>query len=115
MRESIIVSVDFGEPQYEDDASVFVDSTQVGIGLEWERPVSARSDWINAYGSLAAGWRRERLIGEGPLAVQQAASSVSAVAILSAGLRSPRRCPILSLCSLPLPFEYPLFFGGALN
>jgi hypothetical protein len=87
LRESIIVSVDFGEPQYEDDASVFVDSTQVGIGLEWERSVSAHSDWVSAYGSLAAGWRTERLVGEGPLAGQQSESADSGVAILGAGLR----------------------------
>jgi hypothetical protein len=86
-KESVILTADLGEPQYEDNVSVFVDTTQIGIGLEWERLVSARSDWLSAYGSVAAGWRSESLIGDGPLLGEKSGSVDRGVLILSAGLR----------------------------
>ncbi len=85
--ESIIVSADLGEPQYENNSAVFIESQQLGIGLEWERPTSANSDWITAYGSVAAGWRRERLIGDGTLSGLSSSSADSPVLIAAAGVR----------------------------
>ncbi len=85
--ESIIVSLDAGEPQHEDNTSVFVESTQVGVGIEWARLLSERSDWLSGYGSVAAGWRSERLVGDGPLLGRQSESVKRGVLILGAGLR----------------------------
>jgi hypothetical protein len=85
--ESIIVSADLGEPQYEDNPAVFVESQQLGIGLEWERPASANSDWISAYGSVAVGWRRERLVGDGALSGMSSSSVDRPVLIAGAGVR----------------------------
>ena len=86
-KESMIVSADLGEPQHEDDASVYVDSTQLGIGLEWERLISERSNWLSAYGSVGAGWRSEKLIGDGALAGLQSSAVERGVLLLAAGLR----------------------------
>jgi len=86
-NESVVFSADLGEPQYEDDASIYVDSMQFGIGLEWERRVSDRSDWLSGYGSVALGWRREQLIGDRALVGQKSGSADSGVLILGTGLR----------------------------
>ena len=86
-NESVIFSADLGEPQYKDDASIYVDSMQFGIGLEWERRVSDRSDWLSGYGSVALGWRREQLIGDRALVGQKSGSADSGVLILGTGLR----------------------------
>jgi hypothetical protein len=86
-NESVVFSADLGEPQYKDDASIYVDSMQFGIGLEWERRVSDRSDWLSGYGSVALGWRREQLIGDRALVGQKSGSADSGVLILGTGLR----------------------------
>ena len=86
-NESVILSADMGEPQYEDNVAVFVDTTQIGIGLEWERLVSDQSDWLSGYGSVAAGWRSEGLIGDGQLLGNKSGSVDRGVLILSTRLR----------------------------
>ena len=86
-RESAFVSIDYGEPQYGDSNSVFVRSVQLGIGLEWERILSEQGSGLSAYGSVGAGWRDERLIGDGALAGEQSSSVGRAVLLLGTGLR----------------------------
>lgn len=85
--ESIIVSANLGEPQYEDNPAVFIESQQLGIGLEWERPTAANSEWMHAYFSIAAGWRREKLVGEGALSGMSSSSADRPVLIAAAGAR----------------------------
>jgi hypothetical protein len=85
--ESIVVSAELGEPQLDDNPAVFIESQQLGIGLEWERPVSTNGNWISVYASAGAGWRRERLIGEGELSGMSSASVDRAVLLMGAGVR----------------------------
>lgn len=85
--ESIIVSADLGEPQYDDNPAVFVESRQLAIGLEWERPTAKSSDWMRAYFSVAAGWRREQLVGDGALLGLSSRTVDRPVVIAGAGLR----------------------------
>jgi hypothetical protein len=86
-NETVVASLDYGEPQYGDDPSAFIESTQIGIGFEWQRPVSDRSNWLSGYVSVAAGWRRERLIGDGLLSGQASAAVDRGVLIVGTGLR----------------------------
>ena len=86
-RESAFVSIDYGEPQHGDSNSVFVRSVQLGIGLEWERILSEQGSWLSAYGSVGAGWRDERLIGDGALAGEKSSSVGRAVLLLGTGFR----------------------------
>ena len=86
-RESAFVSIDYGEPQHQDNNSIFIRSLQLGIGLEWERILSAQGSWLSAYGSVGAGWRDERLIGDGVFAGEKSPSVGSAVLLLGAGFR----------------------------
>ncbi len=86
-RESAFVSIDYGEPQHRDSNSVFVRSVQLGIGLEWEHIFSEQGSWLSAYGSVGAGWRDERLIGDGALAGEKSSSVGRAVLLLGTGFR----------------------------
>lgn len=86
-RESAFVSIDYGEPQHRDNNSVFVRSLQLGIGLEWERTLSAQGSWLSAYGSVGAGWRDETLIGDGAFAGEKSSSVGRAVLLLGTGFR----------------------------
>jgi hypothetical protein len=86
-RESVVLSVDVGEPQHSAGPTVFIDSTQLGIAFEWERSLASSSDWLSGYVSFGAGWREEQLIGDGALAGERSETSSSAVVLGSAGLR----------------------------
>lgn len=84
-RESAFVSIDYGEPQHRDNHSVFVRSVMLGFGLEWERTL--QSKWLSAYGSVGAGWRDEKLLGEGALAGETSSSVGRAVLLAGTGIR----------------------------
>ncbi len=86
-REAIVVAVSYGEPQYEENTSVFVRSGQIDIGLDIERSMSDQSGWLSAYGTASAGWRNERLVGAGTLEGVTSDSVGRAVLSVGAGLR----------------------------
>jgi len=86
-REAVIVAASYGEPQYGDNTNVFVRSRQFEVGLDLERPLSARSGWLSAYGFAGAGWRNERLIGVNTLQGETSASVGRAVLSAGTGLR----------------------------
>jgi len=86
-RESVFLDGRFGEPQYEDNASMYVQSRQLSLGMEWERPLADAPQWISAYGSIGIGWRTERLLGDLQLAGEQSESVGKATALLNTGLR----------------------------
>ena len=62
-------------------------SGQVDIGLDFERRISERSDWLSAYGTASAGWRNERLIGAGALEGEASESVGRVVVSVGTGLR----------------------------
>ena len=63
-RESYLVDVRTGQPQYGSDVTRFVETYQATLGIEWSRPVSQRSDWLRFYANISAGWRSEKLLEE---------------------------------------------------
>jgi hypothetical protein len=79
--------VSYGEPQYEDNASIFVHSNQFDVGLDYERTLSAQSGWLSAYGNASAGWRNEQLVGANMFAGETSGSVGRAVLSVGTGLR----------------------------
>jgi hypothetical protein len=86
-REAIVIAASYGEPQYEDNASVFVRSRQFDIGLDFERSLHEQSGWLSAYGTASVGWRNEQLIGANMLEGEMSDSVGRAVLSTGAGLR----------------------------
>jgi hypothetical protein len=85
-RESLVIDTRFGQPQYEDDPSLFVETRQLSVGMEWERHLSRSLNWISAYGALGLGYRYEKLLGDGALAGESDATG-KATATFGTGLR----------------------------
>lgn len=86
-RESIVIDTRFGEPQYEDNSELYVETRQVTIGMEWERPFAGSLRWISGYGAVGAGWRSEILLGDGMLAGEESEAVGKATAVVGTGLR----------------------------
>jgi hypothetical protein len=86
-RESALVDVRYGKPQYENDDSLYVESFQLSAGLEWERPVSVGNNWLSYYGALGGGWRSEQLYRDN-LSVSEKSSTEGKVVLTgAAGIR----------------------------
>lgn len=86
-REAVFLATALGEPQYGSNPALYRQSLQLAGGLEWERPLPGAEAWLAAYVSAGAGWRRERLIGDGPLAGLESGSASRPVLLGAAGLR----------------------------
>jgi len=86
-REAVVVAASYGEPQYQDNPDIFINSRQFDLGLDLERTLSDRSDWLSLYGTVGAGWRNEKLIGVGTPQSEASASVGRAVLSFGAGLR----------------------------
>ena len=86
-REAAFLATALGEPQYGSNPALYRQSVQLAGGLEWELPLPNAESWLAAYVSAGAGWRRERLVGDGPLAGLESDSASRAVVIAGAGLR----------------------------
>lgn len=86
-REAAFVDLRYGEPQYEDNPLLYLQTRHLGAGLEWERPLAHSLQWIGAYVSLGAGWRSEELIGVGDLQGLRSSSVSRATATAATGLR----------------------------
>jgi len=86
-RESVIVGVNYGEPQFGDENSIFVRTRQLDLGLEFERPWIEDREWLNIYAATGAGWRDERLIGVNSLQGETSQSVGRAVLTMSVGMR----------------------------
>ena len=86
-REALVLDLRFGEPQFGDNAEIYVRSEQLSIGVEWEKPLAGESSWISAYGMIGLGWRREGLIGDGTLSGTTSETVGETTAVAGMGLR----------------------------
>ncbi len=84
---AIVAELRYGEPQYRDNTAAFVQSEQIGLGLEWSRPLTRTKNWMTWYGTLGAAWRNEQVVGDGILAGERSESVSRAVLTLGSGLR----------------------------
>lgn len=84
---AIVAELRYGEPQYRSNTAAFVQSEQIGLSLEWSRPLTRTKNWITWYGTLGAAWRNEQVVGDGILAGERSESLSRAVLTLGSGLR----------------------------
>lgn len=105
-RESLVVDIRLGEPQFGDDPEIYVKTQQVSVGLEWEKSLAATLDWISVYGTAGLGWRREELIGDGSLEGLTSETVGMTTGVAGVGLR-------FSAASLGEKWRYRLQLGLA--
>jgi len=87
-QRSLFVTVGYGEPQHDDDPEIYRRTQQVGVGIEWEKPLGIRNGWASVYGSLGAGWRQERIFGYENKRISTESDTVGRGALLTGvGLR----------------------------
>lgn len=86
-REAIFAEIRYGQPQYKSLNDVFIDTLQLGVGMEWERPIMPDTNWLSFYSSAGLAWRSEELNRE-VAGNRVAAPGVDrAAATISGGLR----------------------------
>lgn len=73
-RRALVLDTRYGKPQFGSAVDRFVETIQVVGTMEFERRLFDEFDWLTAYASAGAGWRSERLEGEGALGGQQSAA-----------------------------------------
>jgi len=87
-QRSLFVMAGYGEPQHDDDPTIYRRTQQIGAGVEWERPLGAQDGWARVYSSLGAGWRQERIFAYENKRVSEQSDTVSGGALLAGlGLR----------------------------
>ena len=87
-QRSLFVMAGYGEPQHDDDPTIYRRMQQFGAGVEWEKPLGAHDGWLSVYSSLGAGWRQERVFAYENQRVREQSDSVSRGAVLAGlGLR----------------------------
>lgn len=86
-HRSVVVAASYGEPQYPEDSSAFVRSSQLDVGLEVERPWAALPGRPAFYAALAGGWRDEQLSIVRPEGDSKLQGSGSVAVSLSSGFR----------------------------
>jgi hypothetical protein len=103
-NQSLFVDLRYGEPQYGSDESQYLHTQQIGVGVEWERRLSQKTQWVSFYGSLGAGWREEQLEEENGFGNSTSDNIGRTVIIAGAGLR-------LNTASLGRSWSYRLDLG----
>lgn len=84
--EAIFAELRGGQPQLGRDPTRFVETAQLGFGLEWSRSPIDALPWLRFYAGTGLGWRRERLLGREQLAGLESGAVDRAVALLESGL-----------------------------
>jgi hypothetical protein len=84
--EALFVELRGGQPQLGRDPSRFVETTQLGAGLEWSGSLLDKIPWLRFYANAGFGWRRERLLGREQLLGQESDAIDRPVATLESGL-----------------------------
>lgn len=85
-NEAIFVELRGGQPQLGRDPTRYIETTQLGVGLEWSRSLADSLPWLRSYTNAGLGLRREKLLGREQLAGLESEAIDRAVAILETGL-----------------------------
>jgi hypothetical protein len=86
-RESVLLDLRYGEPQFGDNEFQYIHSQQLSAGMEWERSLSETARWVSVYGSVGAGWRNEQLNFSNDQSSTRSDTIGRAVLTAGAGLR----------------------------
>ena len=84
--EAVLAEIRGGQPQLGRNSSLFVDTSQISLGLEWSRRVTAQVDWLRFYANSGIGWRSEQLLGREELLGERSESVDRAVLLAETGL-----------------------------
>ena len=84
--EAILAEIRGGQPQLGRNPSLFVDTSQMSLGLEWSRPVARQAEWLRLYTNAGIGWRREQLLGREELLGENSESVDRGVLLAEAGM-----------------------------
>lgn len=84
--EALFAELRGGQPQLGRDPARFIETTQLGFGLEWSRSLVDSVPWLRFYADTGLGLRREKLHGREQLLGLESGAVDRAVAILEAGL-----------------------------
>ena len=83
--EAVLAEVRGGQPQLGRSPTLFVDTSQLSLGLEWSRSLATHLDWLRFYANSSVGWRSEQLQGREALLGEQSQSIGRAVLLLETG------------------------------
>lgn len=83
--EAVFAEVRGGQPQLGRNPTLFVDTSQFSLGLEWSRSLATHLDWLRFYANSSVGWRSEQLLGREALLGEQSQSIGRAVLLLETG------------------------------
>ena len=86
-QPSLFFTVAYGEPQYDDDPQIYLRATHAGIGLEWERRLANGDGWTSLYAQAGAGWREEKVFGDGIREGERSGSASDGMLLGGFGLR----------------------------
>jgi len=92
-RWRLLADVRYGKPTEGTAPDVYLESTQLGLGIELEDRPGFMPRWLAAYGSVGAGWRREEVFGELTLSNAPTTSESSALLMAEAGVRAALQPP----------------------
>lgn len=84
--EAVLAEIRGGQPQLGRNPALFVDTSQLSLGLEWSRRITEQIDWLRYFASAGAGWRREQLLGREELLGEESASIDRGVLVLETGV-----------------------------
>lgn len=60
--EALFAEIRGGQPQFGSDPTLFVDTGQLTLGLEWSRRIVDHAEWLRFYSNAGLGWRSEQLL-----------------------------------------------------
>ena len=87
-RTSLVARFAVGKPQVDGVNTLYVDSREINLGFDWERPLPMSTYPAAFYANAGLGFRSEQFFGEGALSGQTAASRSSALVQAGTGLRA---------------------------
>lgn len=84
--EAILAEIRGGQPQLGRNPALFVDTSQISLGLEWSRRVTEQIDWLRFFTNAGAGWRSEQLLGREELRGEKSVSVDRGVLLAETGI-----------------------------
>ncbi len=87
-RWRLVGEARFGKPGIGNATDRYVQTLQLGGGLEAEQALAFLPSWLSTYGWAGGGWRREEVHGDEPLGGQSSEAIDRLVAIAEVGLRA---------------------------
>ena len=86
-QRSLALVATYGEPQVKRNNRLYVRSSQLDVGLDFEKPWDDGSEWLSIYALATAGWREQSLVASSELQDERSDSVGRAVLTAGGGVR----------------------------